>query len=182
MKQRRDLTELFPGQLLKMIPTYGAKNNWDQDKDQTLVAILCHSSSSDKTLGSKPTETVHLRDFSLEKFFRTSGPQLWSFPILCYLNVCWVSALLRVVGFLKEPTFILKDSIKRMTYEGLQAGCVCISWHLTVFQIKGTLKMWVEVLVKASMNGKVGGVDRYLFKVIWIFKVYGWLLNKFICL
>jgi len=37
---------------------------------------LCNSSYSEKTLGSKPMETVHLKDFSLEKFFKTYGPQL----------------------------------------------------------------------------------------------------------
>lgn len=71
MKQRRNLTELFPVQLLKIIPTIGAKNNWDQDKDQAIVAILCNSSSKGENAGQQTNEDSASQSFSFRK--KSSG-------------------------------------------------------------------------------------------------------------
>jgi hypothetical protein len=67
-KQRGDLIELFSAQLLKIIPTY-----WGQKK---LRSRQRSTTPMRKMLGSKPTEAIHLKEFSLEKLFGTCSPQL----------------------------------------------------------------------------------------------------------
>lgn len=150
----------------------GAKNNWDQDRDQAIAAILCNSSSNEKMLGSKPMETVHLKDFFLRKILLDIWPPALKFS--CFvLSKCLLGFSFAMCFWFCRRTFLfLKDSIKQMTHWGLQASSHCILLCLTVLYIIRILKMWVsEVLVKISMKDKVGGVDRCFFKVIWIFKV-----------
>ena len=130
----------------KLSQPIGTKNNRDQDKDQAVVVILCNSSSDGGGGGgmlcNKPTETVHLKDFSLEKVFRTSGPQLWSFLVSCYGDVCWISALL-CFQFSKKTYLFLK------------------SQHKMNYPFRASNKLWLHIIEHDCIlnNGNIKNVS-----------------------